>query len=190
MVTGAGQVQLVVPAQTPTTTAETTDTGPSPIAPEVKELIWGAGAFIVLAILMRLVLFPRVKKGMDARYGMIRDELESADATRAEAQAEMAEYEAELARVRAEASDRIDAARQTLESERHARLTEVNARISEQRAAAAAAGEAAKAAAREQIVTAAGNVAASAAERAIGRPVDQSVARAHVETALSAGASA
>src|SRR5215471_10761991 len=101
MATGPGQLQVVVPAQTPTTTAESTKTPPSPIAPEVKELVWGAGAFIVLAILMRLVLFPRVKKGMDARYGLIRDELEDADATRASAQAEMADYEAELAKVRA-----------------------------------------------------------------------------------------
>ena len=33
--------------------------GPSPIAPEVKELVWGGGAFVVFAVLMRLLLFPR-----------------------------------------------------------------------------------------------------------------------------------
>ena len=42
--------------------------GPSPIAPEAKELAWGAGSFIVLALFMRFFLFPRLKKGMDARY--------------------------------------------------------------------------------------------------------------------------
>ena len=42
--------------------------GPSPIAPELKELAWGAGAFVVFAVLMRLVLYPRMKKGMEARY--------------------------------------------------------------------------------------------------------------------------
>ena len=56
--------------------------GPSPIAPEPKELIWGAGAFIVFAVLMRLVLYPRMKKGMDARYASIRTGHEDADATR------------------------------------------------------------------------------------------------------------
>ena len=32
--------------------------GPSPLAVEAKELAWGAGAFIVLAVLMRFWLFP------------------------------------------------------------------------------------------------------------------------------------
>ncbi len=187
MITGAGPLQVVAPSQQ-TATTEQPDTGPSPIAPEVKELAWGAGAFVVLAIVMRLVLFPRVKKGMDARYGMIRDELEGADATRSAAQAEVAGYEAELAQVRAEAAARIDAARQTLESERQRRVAEVNARIAERRAAAAAEAEAAKAAAREQIVDAASNVAVRAAERALGRSVDPASARAHVEAIFSVGA--
>ena len=67
-VSGAGHLQVILPAQTPTTEAATTEpeTGPSPIAPEKKELLWGAGAFIVLAILVRFFLFPRLKKGMDA----------------------------------------------------------------------------------------------------------------------------
>ena len=73
------------------------DKGPSPIAPELKELAWGAGAFVVLRVLMRFVLFPKVKKGMDARYGMIRGDHETADAVRAAAAAEVAAYERELA---------------------------------------------------------------------------------------------
>ena len=30
--------------------------GPNPISPEMKELVWGAGSFIVFLILMRLFL--------------------------------------------------------------------------------------------------------------------------------------
>ena len=37
--------------------------GPSPIAPELKEIAWGAGSFIVLALLMRFFLFPRLQAG-------------------------------------------------------------------------------------------------------------------------------
>ena len=103
--------------------------GPSPIAPEPKELIWGAGSFIVFAVLMRLVLYPRMKKGMEARYASIRAGHEDADATRLAAQSEVSEYQTQLAAVRAEAATRVDAARQTLEAERQERLTEVNARI-------------------------------------------------------------
>ena len=112
--------------------------GPSPIAPELKELVWGAGAFIVFAVLMRLVLYPRMKKGMEARYASIRAGHEDADATRLAAQAEVSEYQTQLAAVRAEAAARIDAARQTLEAERQERLAEVNARIAERRAEAIA----------------------------------------------------
>jgi F-type H+-transporting ATPase subunit b len=188
-VSGAGHLQVILPAQTPTTEATTTEvpeTGPSPIAPERKELLWGAGAFVVLAILVRLFLFPRLKKGMDARHELIRSELEGAERIQAQAEAELAEYNAALAQVRAEANARIDAARQTLEGERQARLAEVNADIAARRAGAAAEAEAAKAAAREQVITAAGQVAAVAGERALGRPVDPAAARASVEGAMSA----
>jgi F-type H+-transporting ATPase subunit b len=188
-VSGAGHLQVILPAQTPTTEATTTEvpeTGPSPIAPETKELLWGAGAFIVLAILVRLFLFPRLKKGMDARHELIRSELEEAERIRAQAEAELAEYNAALAQVRAEANVRIDAARQTLEADRQARLAHVNAEIAARRAAAAAEAEAAKAAAREQVIGAGAQVATVAAQHVLGRPVDLGAARAAVEGAMSA----
>ena len=89
-------VAVLVPQSSGDTETVVEDKGPSPIAPEIKELAWGAGAFIVLFVLMRVWLFPRLKKGMDARYGKIRGDHETADATRAAANAEVAEYEAEI----------------------------------------------------------------------------------------------
>ena len=73
------------------------DEGPSPIAPEPKELLWGLGAFLVLLVAMRLWLVPKVKQGMASRYGLIRGGHERADSLRAEAQREVAEYEQALA---------------------------------------------------------------------------------------------
>jgi F-type H+-transporting ATPase subunit b len=163
--------------------AETTeDAGPSPIAPEVKELAWGAGSFIVLFVIMRLVLFPRLKQGMDARYGKIRGDHESADSVRAAAKGEVAAYEAELATVKAEARQRIDAARATLESERTAALTEANARIGARRAEATEAADAAKAAAAEHIEAAVVDVSSRVTELATGRRPDA----AEVSTIVSA----
>ena len=81
---------------------------PGPIVPELKELAWGAGSFIVFALLMRFFLFPRLKKGMDARYHGIRSAHESADAERAAARAEVADYEAQLAAIKAEAARTVD----------------------------------------------------------------------------------
>ena len=171
--TGAGHAVVVHLPQT-TGEAETTaeDKGPSPISPEVKELAWSAGAFILLFVLMRLVLFPRLKKGMDARYGKIRGDHETAEATRAAAKAEVADYEAELATVKAEARQRIDAARQTLEGERSAALSEANGRIAARRAEAVAANDAARAAAAEHIHAAVADVSSRATELAIGRRPD------------------
>ena len=163
--------------------AETTeDAGPSPIAPEVKELAWGAGSFIVLFVIMRLVLFPRLKQGMDARYGKIRCDHETADSVRAAAKAEVAAYEAELATVKAEARQRIDAARVTLEGERTAALTEANARIGARRAEAMEASDAAKAAAAEHIEAAVVDVSSRVTELATGRRPDA----AEVSTIVSA----
>jgi len=142
---------------------------PGPIVPEVKELAWGAGSFIVFALLMRFVLFPKVKTGMDARYHGIRSSHESADAERASARAEVADYESQLAAIKAEAARVVDAARATLEGERQAELARVNARIAEQRAVADAEAQAARVAARDQVHAAVADVAGRAGELATGR---------------------
>ena len=99
-----------------TETATECGEGPGPIIPEMKELAWGAGAFIVFALLMRIFLFPRLRKGMDARYNSIRDGHEAADAARASARSEVAQYEAAVSAAKADAAKVVDAARATLES--------------------------------------------------------------------------
>jgi F-type H+-transporting ATPase subunit b len=162
--------------------------GPNPIVPEVKEVLWGAGAFIVFALVMRYVAFPKLKLGMDARYNGIRDDHESADATRAAAQAEVAEYQAQLATVKAEAAAKIDAARHQLEGERTARIAEVNARIAERRTAAQAESDAARAAVQDQVASAVADVATVAVRNAIGREPDAAVID-RVVSSLNAGAS-
>ena len=160
--------------------------GPSPLAVEVKELAWGAGAFIVLALLMRFWLFPAVKQGMDARYAHIRSGHEQADQARAAARAEVAEYESALATVKAEANERLEAARQTLEAERSARLAEVNASIAAKRDAAAAEAAAAREAVRGEITAAVADVTSRTVELSIGRPPDAVAVRSAVDSAMGA----
>ncbi len=163
--------------------------GPSPIAPEAKEIAWGAGSFIVLALLMRYFLFPKVKAGMDARYSLIRDGHEQADASRASARAEVSEYESALATVKAEANERVDAARHTLETERAARLEDVNAQLAARREAAMAENESAREAVRGDVASAAADVAARTIELATGRAPDASAVRAAVDQSMSTGVS-
>ncbi len=165
------------------------DEGPSPIAPEAKELAWGAGAFIVLAVAMRFFLYPRLRKGMDARYALIRDGHEQADTARASARAEVAEYESALATVKSEANERVEAARHTLEAERTARLAEVNATIAAKRDAAAAEAAAARDAVSADIVSAVVDVTSRTIELATGRTPDPAVVRGAVDETMSAGVS-
>jgi F-type H+-transporting ATPase subunit b len=162
-------------------------TGPNPIMPEVKELAWGAGAFIVFAVLMRFYLFPKLKRGIDARYNLIREGHEQADAARAGARAEVADYEAALATVKAEANERVEAARRTLEAERAQRLSEVNANIASKREAAAEATRAAREAARADVATAVGDVAGRTLQLAVGKAPDESAVRAAVDAVMGAG---
>jgi F-type H+-transporting ATPase subunit b len=162
--------------------------GPSPIVPEVKELLWGAGAFIVFAVLMRLFLFPRVKKGMDARYSRIQSDEDVADASRASARAEVAEYEGQLASVRAEAYERVNVARRTLEAERTERLAAVHAAIDERRRDARATAAAEREAARADVETAAADVLARSVELAIGAPADPDAVRNAVAASMMEGA--
>ena len=162
---------------------------PNPIAPETKELAWAGGSFIVLFIVLRYFLFPKLKKGMDARYADIRGNIEGADQVKAAAQSDVAEYEKAVAAARAEAAARIDAARQTVDSERTAQLAQVNSRIAAARAEADQQTAAAREAAKGEVAAAVAQVASKAAELASGRTPDASVVQAAVAAAMQSAGS-
>jgi F-type H+-transporting ATPase subunit b len=162
--------------------------GPSPIAPEMKELAWTAGAFVLFAVLMRLVLYPRLKSGMDARYAGIRGGHEGADAARAAARAEVAEYESQLATLRSEANERVEAQRRTLETERQARLGELNVRLDARRQAALVDAQAARTALHADVETAAADVVARVIELATGQRPGSDVVSAAVAATMMEGA--
>jgi F-type H+-transporting ATPase subunit b len=184
----AGRVLLVgSPRAQTSTTEQKPKTGPNPLTPELKEILWGILPFVVFAVLMRFVLFPRLKKGMDARYGKIQGDLADADATRASAHKELADYHAALAGVRAEAGQRLDAARAQLDRERTARLAEVNAAINERKAQAAAEVEAARLGASRQVADAVASVATNATRKLLGREPKAAVVRSAVDEVMSVG---
>jgi F-type H+-transporting ATPase subunit b len=172
------------------TEAEGPESDLNPIAPELKEVVWGFGAFVVLALAMRLFLFRKVRDGMTSRYDRIEGDFRSAEESTTSARADVAEYEAQLAAVRADAQKRVEAARATLEAERAEDIAAANARIAEQRAAAAAEVEAAKLAARGQVESAVSDVSARLSELAIGRRPSDDVVRRAVGDAMNQGVSA
>jgi F-type H+-transporting ATPase subunit b len=161
------------------------DMGPNPIAPEGKELFWGAGTFLVFLFVMQVFLVPKVRAGMAARYGAIREGHESAEATRAAARGDVAAYEAAIAEVRAEASARIDEARQTLDAERQTAVEEANARIAAKRAEADRALETARAAARGEVAAAVGSVTSRAAQLVLGKVPEAAIVKQAVDNTMS-----
>jgi F-type H+-transporting ATPase subunit b len=162
----------------------------NPIAPELKEVVWGFGAFVVLALVLRLFLFNKVRNGMTARYDSIEGDRQTAEDLTASARAEVADYDAQVAAARADAQQRVEAARATLEAERAEKLGAANARIAEKRAAAAAEVEAAKLAARDQVETAVADVSAHLSELATGRRASDDVVRNAVAAAMGQEVSA
>jgi F-type H+-transporting ATPase subunit b len=91
---------------------------PSPLKPENNEIIWGTLAFLVLLVAMWKWGVPAVKNMEKAREDRIRNDLESAERTRLEAETEKQRYDAQLADARSEAGRIIDEARQSAETVR------------------------------------------------------------------------
>ena len=170
-------------------TKDTAAPGPNPIVPEIKEVVWGAGSFIVFALVIRYLAFPKLKRGMDARYSGIRADHEQADATRIAAKTDVAAYQSQLAAAKADAAATVDAARQQLEAKRTARIAAANTEIAALRATAAAENEAARTAVQSQIQGAVAEVSSSAITLAVGKAPDAAVVSRIVDEVMSAGAS-
>ena len=174
----------VVSAQVSSEEGAPVSAGPNPIAPEIKELAWGAGSFIVFLFFMRLFLVPKVRKGMASRYDSIQADHEYASATRDGAKQDVARYESAVAEIRNEAARRLEAARQTLDKERTEKIAQVSARIAEQRAQAEVEVAASRAAAQSQIVTAVGAVTTRATQIAVGVSPDAAIVSRSVQQAM------
>ncbi len=174
----------VVSAETGSEEGAPVSAGPNPIAPEIKELAWGAGSFVVFLFFMRLFLVPKVRKGMASRYESIQADHEYASATRDGAKQDVARYESAVAEIRNEAARRLEAARQTLDKERTEKIAQVSARIAEQRAQAEVEVAASRAAAQSQIVTAVGAVTTRATQIAVGVSPDAAIVSRSVQQAM------
>ena len=174
----------VVSAETGSEEGAPVSAGPNPIAPEIKELAWGAGSFIVFLFFMRLFLVPKVRKGMASRYESIQADHEYASATRDGAKQDVARYESAITEIRSEASRRLEIARQTLDKERQEKVAQVNAQIAQRRAVAETEVAAARAAAQSQIVTAVGAVTTRATQIAVGVSPDAAIVSRSVQQAM------
>jgi F-type H+-transporting ATPase subunit b len=161
---------------------------PNPILPELREIVWGGGSFVVLFLLLRLWLYPAVKKSMDLRAAKVSGDLDSADQARASVEAERRSYASHLATARAQAAEAMEAARSEVEVVRAGRLADLNAELARERAVATAEIDAAKAAAQASLADTVAQLATQAASKVLGRPLDVAANRVIVDEYLRAGA--
>jgi len=91
---------------------------PSPLKPENNEIIWGSAAFLVLLVAMWKFGVPAVKNMEKAREDRIRNDLESAERSKAEGEAALAQYQAQIGDARNEGARIIDEARQAADGVR------------------------------------------------------------------------
>ncbi|HJP15760.1 MAG TPA: F0F1 ATP synthase subunit B [Acidimicrobiales bacterium] len=145
---------------------------PSPILPELNEIIWGGAAFLILFVIMVKKGFPAVKGAMDARAEKIRADLDAAEQAKTDAQAVQSDYEAQLADAKTESARIIEEARVTADQLRTDLSTQAEGSIAEMREKAAADVEAQKAQAIADLRAEVSGIALGAAERVVQSSLD------------------
>ena len=145
---------------------------PSPILPELTEIIWGGAAFLILLVIMVKKGFPAVKGAMDARSEKIRADLDAAEQAKTDAQAVQSDYEAQLADAKTESARIIEEARVTADQLRIDLSAQAEASIAEMREKAAADVESQKAQAIADLRAEVSGIALGAAERVVQSSLD------------------
>ena len=162
-------------------TASTEDESHNPILPETSELAYAAFAFLVLLALMYKFAFPAVQTAMDGRTQRIRDNLDEAERTKAEAQRILEEYQRQLADAKNESARIIDEARQTAEQMRRDLMVRAEAEVTELRDRSRQEIEAAQVRAIADLRTQVSELAIGAAEVVVQKNLDRDTNRALVE---------
>jgi F-type H+-transporting ATPase subunit b len=155
---------------------------PSPLAPEPNEIIWGSLAFLVLLLAMWKWGVPAIKNMERAREERIRNDLESAERARVDAESEKRQWDEQLAGARGEAGRIIDESRQAAERVRQDLIAraEVEAREIRERAQADIANQ--RAQAMTQLRGEVAQLSIDLASRIVERNLDTDTNRQLVES--------
>jgi F-type H+-transporting ATPase subunit b len=143
-----------------------------PVIPHPGELIVGIISFVILYVLYKRLVVPRLEAMLAERQRTIEGGIERAEAMQAEAKAALERYQAQLAEARSEAAQIRDQAR----AEGQQILEELRTQAQEESARIVARGEEQLATARQQVVNELrGQIGALAVDLA-GRVVGESLA--------------
>ncbi len=155
---------------------------PSPIIPELDEIIWGGAAFVLLFAFMVWKGFPAVRRAMDARSEKIAADLDAAETARTDAAMIKADHEAALAGAKAEANQIIENARSNADSLKTELQARANAEIAEMRSRAAADIDSARNQAIDDLRGEVAEIAVGAAERVIRGNLDRRTQQALIDS--------
>lgn len=154
---------------------------PNPLLPTPNEIIWGVISFGVVFVLLAKVGFPAMKKGLAAREDRIRNDLESAEAAKQEADSVLDEYRRQLADARGEAGRIIEEARQAADAMRREIQARAEEDAAEIRARAQSEIDQTVARARADLQREVANFAVTLAERVVERNLDREAQRALID---------
>jgi len=158
---------------------------PSPILPEMNEIIWGGISFLLLLLLMWKFAFPALKDGMNARTERIRGDLDAAETAKTEAVTVLDGYKAQLADAKSEAARIIEEARQSADALKKDQEARLQTELAEARARAAADIEAAKAQATADLRGELATLAVGAASAVVNKNLDPAAQTQLIEDYIS-----
>ena len=159
--------------------------GNNPILPAWNEVIWGGLAFAILVALMWKFAFPSVQKAMEARTERIRESLDDAERTKAEAGQILEEYQRQLNDAKSEAGRIIEEARQTAEQMRRDMMSRAEAEVAELRERSRQEIEAASARAVADVQSRVGDMAVGLAERIVESNLDREAQNRLIESYIN-----
>lgn len=162
---------------------------PNPILPETNEVIWGLVGFAVVFFFVWKMGLPAIKQGMNARTERIRNDLDSAESQRTQADTLLAEYRAKLADAQTESGRIIEEARQSADALRRDQETRLQSELAELRSKAAADVEAAKVQAIADLRGEVAQLAIGAAEVVVKANLDQATQTQLIEDYINSVAS-
>jgi F-type H+-transporting ATPase subunit b len=154
---------------------------PSPIIPELDEIIWGGGAFLILLFFMITKGMPAVQGAMTARSEKIASDLDAAEQSKTDAAKIKADHAAELAGAKAEAAALIDEARTQADQLKTDLQARAEADIAELRTRAQADIESSRTQAISDLRSEVSQIAVGAAEAVIKANLDANTQSALVD---------
>ena len=158
---------------------------PSPLVPEVGEIIWGGLAFLIVAFGLIKFGFPALRKGLADREAKIREDLEAAEQAKAAAQAAGSDNDRIVAEANAKAAGIIDEARKSAETVRTDLIARAEADAADIRARANADAEMATERAMAELQSQVATLSVDLAERVVQRNLDRDTQQALVESFIN-----